>query len=221
MKTILTPKELSQYLSHDAITRFFPKPYHAKLQLTTYQKGQAICVQGESLEYLSYFLSGKAKVSRQSANGKEHILETLEQPTLIGDIELMTQRPAVSSVIALEECLLIQLPLRYQAELLADPVFLYQIGREIAQKCYLQNIRASANVAYSVKERLATHILNHANDGLYQLELSLLADAFGTSYRHLNRVMKQLVDEGIIAKKEVKCYAIRNQKKLQLLAIQD
>lgn len=214
-------KELANYLSHEAITHFFPKKYHAKLQLTTYQKGQAICVQGESLEYLSCFLSGKAKVIRQSANGKEHILETLDQPTIIGDIELMTERPAVSSVIALEECLLIQLPLFNQTELLTDPVFLYQIGREIAQKCYQQNISASANIAYSVKERLATHILEHAKDGHYQLELSLLADIFGTSYRHLNRVIKQLVDEGIITKQSFKHYTITNQKKLQLLAIQE
>lgn len=101
---------LTNFLKDEAIAHFFPEKYHQYLQVMTYQKGQLICSQGDTLEHIAYLLSGRAKVIRHSANGKEHILETIEQPTIIGDIELLTQRPAVSSVIALTECVLVQLP---------------------------------------------------------------------------------------------------------------
>lgn len=212
---------LTNFLKDEAITHFFPEKYHQYLQVMTYQKGQLICSQGDTLEHIAYLLSGRAKVIRHSANGKEHILETIEQPTIIGDIELLTQRPAVSSVIALTECVLVQLPLCHQTALLADPLFLYHIGREIAHKCYQQNISSAANITYSVKERLATHILKHAQEDHYHLELSLLADAFGTSYRHLSRVIKQMVDEGLLSKTSSKTYTITDRQKLQHLAIQE
>ncbi|WP_425281589.1 cyclic nucleotide-binding domain-containing protein [Streptococcus pluranimalium] len=221
MKTIFMDKSIEDHLTNEAIHHFFPEKYHRYLRLITYQKGDVICYQGDLLNHISYFLSGKAKVIRRSANGKEHILETIQTPTIIGDIELLAQKTAVSSVIALEDCQLIQLPLFDKAELLSDPLFLYQVGREIALKCYQQNVSSATNITYSVKERLASHILNIANSEEFTLELSLLADAFGTSYRHLNRVVKQMLDENIIQKKRFKHYKITNKKALQALAIQD
>lgn len=218
---ISNAKTLSYYLQDSNLAHFFPKNYHKQLQVVTYDKGQVICSQGDDLDYIAYFFSGKAKVIRRSANGKEHILETLEQATIIGDIELMTKRPVVSSVIALKECTLVQLPLFNKSELLSDPLFLYQVGREIAQKCYQQSISSSANITYSVKERLASHILSVENQGAFILELTILADALGTSYRHLNRVIKQLVDEDLIVKVGLRQYLITNKKELQLLAIQE
>ncbi|MEQ9763526.1 cyclic nucleotide-binding domain-containing protein [Streptococcus sp. ZJ151] len=214
-------KTLDHYLKDSNLAHFFPKNYHKHLQVITYGKGQVICSQGDDLDFIAYFFAGKAKVIRQSANGKDHLLETLEKPTIIGDIELMTKRPAVSSVIALEECTLVQLPLFDKTELLSDPLFLYQVGREIAQKCYQQNISSSANVSYSVKERLASHILNTESQGIFSLELTLLADSFGTSYRHLGRVVKQLITDELISKTTFKHYEIINRKELEQLAIQE
>ncbi|MGT2832238.1 cyclic nucleotide-binding domain-containing protein [Streptococcus halotolerans] len=214
-------KPLDHYLKDSTLAHFFPKNYHKQLQVVTYDKGQAICSQGDNLDYIAYFFAGKAKVIRQSANGKDHLLETVEKATIIGDIELMTKRPAVSSVIALEECTLIQLPLFDKTELLSDPLFLYQVGREIAQKCYQQSISSSANITYSVKELLASHILSMENEGEFNLELTLLADSFGTSYRHLGRVVKQLITDELISKTTFKHYEIINRKELEQLAIQE
>ncbi|CAM2802555.1 Crp/Fnr family transcriptional regulator [Streptococcus agalactiae LMG 14747] len=218
---ISNAKTIDHYLHDSDLANFFPKNYHQQLQVVIYDKGQTICSQGDYLDYIAYFFSGKAKVIRQSANGKEHILETLDQATIIGDIELMTQKPAVSSVIALEKCTLVQLPLFDKTELLSDPLFLYQVGREIAQKCYQQNISSSANITYSVKERLASHILEVEKDGQFSLELTLLADAFGTSYRHLGRVIKKMMTNKVIAKTAFKQYRIIDKQTLNKLAIQE
>ncbi|MGZ7142626.1 Crp/Fnr family transcriptional regulator, partial [Streptococcus pyogenes] len=83
---------------------------------------------------------------------------------------------------------------------------------------YLQNIQAASNIGYSVKERLATHILSIENEGKFQLELHLLPDSFGTSYRHLLRTIKDFLEEKTIAK-ERKNYHILQRKTLEKLRI--
>lgn len=85
------------------LDQVFPPPYLDQLQKVTFQKNDYICTQGKAITELTYILSGKVKIVRSLFNGKEHILEMLNQPQIFGDVELMTNQPAGSSVIALEE----------------------------------------------------------------------------------------------------------------------
>ncbi|MBS5425313.1 cyclic nucleotide-binding domain-containing protein, partial [Streptococcus sp.] len=133
------------------LDQVFPAAYLNQLQKVTFQKGDYICTQGQAITELTYILSGRVKIVRSLSNGKEHILEMLNQPQIFGDVELMTNQPAGSSVIALEEVQAVQLPLNNKEELLKDPVFLYQIGHNLAMALHKQGITASTNASYSVK----------------------------------------------------------------------
>ena len=206
---------------HPQLEQVFSAPYLSQLQKVTFQKNDYICTQGQAITELTYILSGKVKIVRSLFNGKEHILETLNQPQILGDVELMTNQPAGSSVIALEEVQAVQLPLNNKEELLKDPVFLYQIGRNLAMALHKQGITASTNASYSVKERLATHILNSEEENIFQLSPSILASRFGTSYRHVQRVIKQFIDQGIIEKEAFKTYRILERQTLENLAFID
>ena len=206
---------------HPQLEQVFSASYLSQLQKVTFQKNDYICTQGQAITELTYILSGKVKIVRSLFNGKEHILETLNQPQILGDVELMTNQPAGSSVIALEEVQAVQLPLNNKEELLKDPVFLYQIGRNLAMALHKQGITASTNASYSVKERLATHILNSEEENIFQLSPSILASRFGTSYRHVQRVIKQFIDQGIIEKEAFKTYRILERQTLENLAFID
>ena len=203
------------------LDQVFPPPYLYQLQKVAFQKNDYICTQGKAITELTYILSGKVKIVRSLFNGKEHILEMLNQPQIFGDVELMTNQPAGSSVIALEEVQAVQLPLNNKEELLKDPVFLYQIGHNLAMALHKQGITASTNASYSVKERLATHMLSIEEEGVFQLSPSILAASFGTSYRHVQRVIKQFIDQGIIEKEAFKTYRILQRQTLEKLAFID
>lgn len=203
------------------LDQVFPAAYLNQLQKVTFQKGDYICTQGQAITELTYILSGRVKIVRSLSNGKEHILEMLHQPQLLGDVELMTNQLAGSSVIALEDVQAVQLPLNDKESLLEDPVFLYQIGRNLAMALHKQGITASTNASYSVKERLATHILNSEEENIFQLSPSILASRFGTSYRHVQRVIKQFIDQGIIEKEAFKTYRILERQNLEKLAFID
>ena len=203
------------------LDQVFPAAYLNQLQKITFQKGDYICTQGQAITELTYILSGRVKIVRTLSNGKEHILEMLHQPQLLGDVELMTNQLAGSSVIALEDVQAVQLPLNDKESLLEDPVFLYQIGRNLAMALHKQGITASRNVCYPVRERLATHILSIEEEGNFQLSPSILAASFGTSYRHVQRVIKQFIDQGIIEKVAFKTYGILQRQTLETLAFID
>ena len=203
------------------LDQVFSPPYLSQLRKVTFQKGDYICTQGQAITELTYILSGKVKIVRSLSNGKEHILEMPHQPQLLGDVELMTNQLADSSVIAIEEVQAVQLPLNNKEALLKDPVFLYQIGRNLAMALHRQGITASTNASYPVKERLATHILNSEEENIFQLSPSILASRFGTSYRHVQRVIKQFIDQGIIEKEAFKTYRILERQTLEKLAFID
>lgn len=219
MKQIKNPSLRHAFINSPAIQDLFPEKFQAQLQLVTYQAGESICQQGEQLDYLSVFLQGKIKVLRRLFNGREHIFGIYDKPNIIGDIELMTKEHAVSSVVALEESWVLQLPLHNTVELLSDTTFLYNIGKSLAHILYAQGIQSATNVGYSVKERLATHILSIEQEGYFRLELATLADSFGTSYRHLLRVIQEMLVLDILSK-EKKIYHIEQKGKLEKWAIQ-
>lgn len=113
---------------------------------------------------------------RALPDSREQILNICETACILGEIEFITDQPYVSSVVALKKSFVICFPVAAcKKELLQDAGFLYQIGR-----------------------RLAMHILSIQKDGCFSLELGTLADFLGTSYRHLLRVINQMISEGLI-----------------------
>lgn len=123
--------DIENYCQDYCLETIFPKHYFKDLQVITLTAGQPVCKQGEQLEYLHYIVKGRFKIVRRLFNGKEHILDIKTKPTLIGDIELLTNRQIVSSVIALEDLTVIQLSLKGRKEkLLTDATFLLKLSQE-------------------------------------------------------------------------------------------
>lgn len=221
MKTISDKHLLKKLLVDCGLDDFFPSHLRKDLQLLQFYKNEAICLQGQELDFIGYALKGAVKMVRRLPNGKEYVLEVQSKPSFIGDIELLTNQRAVTSVIVLKETYFIQLHLRDKQSLLKDADFLYQIGQVLANNFYQQNVKATQNLGYTVKERLARHILDKEENQNFSLELSLLADSFGISYRHLHRVIQQLMEQKIIEKRAFKTYLIKDYESLAKLAYDD
>lgn len=212
---------INHLVTSKELEKIFPKHCFAKLRPLVFPAGHLICRQGEPLEALFYMVRGKVKIVRRLFNGREHILDIKNKPTLIGNLELLTDQTIVSSVIALEETVMLALPIRQEKEeLLKDPLFLLKLGQGLAHSLYRQNLKAATNLSYSTKEQLATHILAVEHQGNFQLELATLADSFGISYRHLLRVIHGFIKSGIISKNKPN-YQIINRKQLQDWAVKD
>ena len=92
-------------------------------------------------------------------------------------------------------------------------------AKTLAEKLHQINYLAPANFHYSVKERLATHFLEHCDEnGILKPKMNQLALRFGISYRHLSRVIKQMIEEGLI-QREGRVYTILDAKRMNDLSI--
>ena len=84
----------------------------------------------------------------------------------------------------------------------------------ITQKFYTESHAASLNRLHPVETRLASYLLSLSSEGdgsMFHKEMGTsnlmeIADLIGTSYRHLNRVIHKLCEEGIIERKQGSLY---------------
>ena len=220
MKIITQELSLDSIIADYQLDQVFPADCLPSLQVILYEADDYICQQGESLEQISYFLKGKLKIVHGLANGFDMILNLQEKPGLMGEIELMLGKECVSSVIAVEKSLVVQLPTPiFRQKLLDSPLFLRHMGQALAEKLHYNNRLAPTHIHYSLQERLATHILARSNaEGIFSPKLMQLAESFGVSYRHLQRVITQMVDDGWLIK-DKRTYKIAQPDQLEKLAI--
>lgn len=222
MKTVTNPTILQQLIKQHQLDLIFPPDCLAQVQLIRYEEKDYICRQGQELEQISYFLTGKLKILHSLENGFDMILQLQEEAGLLGEVELMLGKSCISSVIAEEESLVVQLPTpRFKKRLLESPLFLRHMGKTLAEKLHYNNRIAPTHIHYSLQQRLATHILRQIKlEPVFRPKLSQLAENFGVSYRHLQRVLKQMVDQGWLVK-EKKSYRVQQLEKLEQVAIRE
>lgn len=218
MKILSNSHFLQELIRDYQLAQIFPADCLSSLQVILYEEGEYICRQGQELEQISYFLKGKLKIVHSLANGFDMILNLQEEAGLMGEIELMLGKTCVSSVIAVEEALVVQLPTpSFRQKLLDSPLFLRHMGQALAEKLHYNNRLAPTHIHYSLQERLATHILAQSQHSpVFHPKLTQLAESFGVSYRHLQRVLKQMVDDGWLAKDKQNYTVIRAEKLAQL-----
>lgn len=220
MKKIHHPSQLQTMIADYQLEQVFPKDCLSQLELVLYQAGDYICRQGTEQVVIPYFLKGRLKIVHSLENGSDTILEIQEKPGLLGEIELLLDRVCITSVIADQDSLVVQLSARhFKDRLLLDPTFLRSTAKTLAKKLHQINYFAPANFHYSVKKRVATHFLEHCDEkGTIKPKMNQLALLFGISYRHLSRVIKQMIDEGLI-KRDGRVYTILDRKRMGDLSI--
>jgi CRP-like cAMP-binding protein len=81
----------------------------AGLHLLTFQRGQVILREGEPGHSLFMLSSGKVKAFRKGAGGKQLPIAVLEEGAFFGEGSILTGRPRTASIVALEECELLEL----------------------------------------------------------------------------------------------------------------
>ncbi len=77
------------------------------LQASVAQKvpaNQALVNEGERVSGLMILLQGRVEIFKHGPDGKRQSLATLDAPTLVGEMSLITDRPASATAMAVAEC---------------------------------------------------------------------------------------------------------------------
>ncbi|WP_232698664.1 Crp/Fnr family transcriptional regulator [Brevibacillus daliensis] len=207
MKEIKDPEQLKSYLHAHQIESIFNEQLIPHLSLCSFDQGELICSQGDPSEYLYVLVKGKVKIYTTSAEGKALILSFKKPLEVIGDIEYVRSIDIINTVESISPVYMIRVHHRWLKKYGRDYTPLLQFLLEIiTQKFYIKSNSLSFNLMHPVEVRLASYLLSVSfdeSDSLFkgQLSTASLKDAanlIGTSYRHLNRVIKKFCTEGLI-----------------------
>ncbi|MBR3227508.1 MAG: cyclic nucleotide-binding domain-containing protein [Erysipelotrichaceae bacterium] len=202
-------------LSSEGFRNYFADTGELEGRLLYYETGEDLRSPGK--DFLYYLYKGRCKVSTVSANGKTHIVNTLKAPCLVGEIEFITGGEAYK-VSTLEGSYVIEIDLlRYRNALLHDSCFLRALCKELAAKEKNSSIRMINSFAYPLKNRLAGFIIDYAEDDVFRIKKTVIAESLGVSYRHLEKVMDEFVKAGYLDKKGL-IYRLSDRSTLAKLA---
>jgi CRP/FNR family cyclic AMP-dependent transcriptional regulator len=66
--------------------------------------GHALINEGDRPSGLVFLLQGRVEVFKHGPDGKRQSLASIDAPTLVGEMSLITDRPASATVLTLAEC---------------------------------------------------------------------------------------------------------------------
>lgn len=223
MKKIENVKFLESFIIQYKINELFTKDMTEYMSLYMWNKNEYICKEGGELNNIFFLVRGKAKVSKNLANGKSLLISFYKPFRIIGDIEFARDNIADCSVQAIKDTYAIGIHFDVaRSKLSQDPKFLLFICKYLSEKLSDSSNNNSITILYSLESRLASYIyafVNEENNEEFTFEESYseIAELLGTSYRHLNRTLNKLCADNIL-QKDGKKYIIKDIERLKLLS---
>ena len=204
-----------QYLSSfDQLFDFDIRPY---TRLFHFDPNDTILQEGDGSNHLYFLLKGRAKVYLTHKNGTVTLINFLEAPCFIGEMEIMDGQNSCHGVTALSACTCFSIDLSCKEQLLNDVVFLRNLCKFLSHKTLSDVQNYSRNQAYPLKTKLASFILLTSNNGYYRERHTETAAYLGVTYRHLLYVLAEFVKEGIL-EKTTQGYQIIQEELLKKIA---
>jgi CRP-like cAMP-binding protein len=224
MQWIADQDKIRTLAGHNGLMEIFSSGAISGMELRRYSDGEAICSVGDRLEHMFILVEGRLKIHTLLPNGKSLLVRFARPMSVIGDVELLRQYPVKNEVVSMGESLLLAagraLVLKEFEENTALLRFL--VG-ELSHKMYTLGQTTALNLLYPLENRFASYLLSlFADSGGQRVEeirtssLAETADLLGTSYRHLNRIVRRFVEEGIVERKKGSLSVLDQNKLVQL-----
>jgi CRP-like cAMP-binding protein len=225
MKEIKDRSQLQSYIDTFQLEPIFNQQLHPYLSLYSFEEGELICSQGEPSEYLYVLVKGKVKIYTNSAEGKTLILSFKTPLEVIGDLEYVQGIDFVNTVEAVSSVSMIGIHHRWLKKYAKDHApFLQFLLEIITKKFHVKSKSTSLTILYPVEVRLASYLMSVSLDESVSLNKSQIrinikdtSNLIGTSYRHLNRVIAQLCEDGLIERNKG-LILVKDRERLRMLA---
>ncbi|MBQ0138862.1 MAG: Crp/Fnr family transcriptional regulator [Kurthia sp.] len=215
---------MQSYIDQFKLNKVLPPQVVAHMTLSTFKKGQYIFTQGDFPEYMHFLVEGRLKIFAASDEGRKLIIAFTQPFGVFGDIEFVQQQPYLNTGEAVTDGKLLKIPMKIMEEYGRTHFpFIQFLLDHITRKFYENAHAQSFNMLHSVDVRFASYLLSSTTEFENYVSLQHIrdvADSIGTSYRHLNRIIAQLGEEGLIERSQ-RTIRILNRPQLYKLAKQN
>ncbi|WP_432408027.1 transcriptional regulator YeiL [Wukongibacter sp. M2B1] len=201
MKRIKEQSQIEEYYNHFPLSEYFSFDIRPFVSVVQFEPDEMLLQEGEKPQYLYYLLDGRAKLFLSHKNGIISLINFLNAPCFIGEMELLKASETASGVKAITVCTCFTIQINKCKELLLmDNKFLKYLCVFLSKKAIGNTYNYSRNQSYSLDVRLADFILMTANHSLYRERHTEVAEFLGVTYRHLLYVLADFVKRGILLK---------------------
>lgn len=215
-------QEIAFFAKKYGIDKFIDNIDHSFLNIQKYRASEVIIGNKKKMEKIFFLVSGKIKILTLQENGKRVLIRFSTPLNILGDLEFLSDYPIETQVEAVTDVIFITINQdEARRKLYNDSDFLRLIIINLGHKLKTMTKNASNNLLYPLKSRLASYLLsishdenkNKLSEDIMTSNLTDIAEFLGTTYRHLNRVLKELEEKNII-RREPKHIKILNMEQL-------
>ncbi len=226
MKIVNDRKKLLDYIRKYDIDKCFTNDMSSYMSLCTYTNNEDILISGDEMHHFYFIVEGTAKIFCLCENGKSVLLRFAKPLSELGSVEISLNNKILhANVQSLRNTSAIRISFKDLEEYAKDDIVFYKyLVKRLGTKLTHTSNAASLNISYPFKNRFASYLIsvsgylvNDRVDEITMTKLTELATFLGTSYRHLNRVIKELEDDKIIKKKK-SSFVILDFNKLEELS---
>jgi len=191
----------------------------------SFERGETIYRAGDEGGTLFVLYTGKAKLFRLSASGKEQVLRLVEPGDFIGELSLFSSLPLTDNAQALEATTMCVLQGRRLKELMAKyPSIAFKVLDELSRRLEKAENRIEDISLSSVTKRVAGALLE-LSEGRREFLLPMtkgdLASQLGMTQETLSRKLAALQEEGLILLKGQRKITIKNKSELEAAALDE
>ena len=173
-----------------------------------YRRNQIIFLEEETGNYMYLVLSGKVKVAKSAASGKETLLAIHRPGDFFGEMSLLDGKTSPATVSAIEDSKIISVSAAdFHKHLLHNENVLLQIInvlcarlRQVWQTQSMSSSAADARIRLGIHQLAKKHGIRDAHGTIIDLKITHqeLAEMVGTSRETVTRVLAHLRKKGII-----------------------
>ena len=194
--------ELAHYIKKYKIDSFLNPRLLKQIKIFHLKSYETLITEQTIPQYLYLLVEGHIKCAHYHSNGTLAVVQLMHPFSALGDVELINNNLTITAAVATQPSTVLGiLTSIVREEGMNDPLFLSFINKELVKKLHDSTALRLGHLL-PVKSRLALFIISkpNASDGKVVIfpEKEALASMLGTTYRHLNRVLKELIEENTI-----------------------
>lgn len=202
----------------DQLNEIHPKLLAAVLEATIerrYAKNEELCREGDSPDGMYLVESGRILVEALTVDGGAIGLSTVDSGGIVGEQALLTSKPRSATLIAVRDTQVRLLRPRQFRELRIErPEIDRLMVLVLDDRLREMSMRLAEAVHSSARDRVLRRLdaLSTAFDGSIFMSQIRLASLAGTTRPTVNRVLQELVEDGIISLKRAKVTVIDKER---------
>ncbi|WXR61332.1 cyclic nucleotide-binding domain-containing protein [Peptostreptococcaceae bacterium AGR-M142] len=179
------------------------------IKIHEYKNKEVIYYTNDEVDYFYILLEGKANIYINLKNGKSLLIKIYSPIEFLGDMEFVSGEKTQCEARALEKTILLGIKTSDLESLTRNDADFYKfISKTLASKLKNASNSAAINLLYPVENRLCEYLMinsNYGQDLEFEIDkLKYVAEYLGSSYRHIQRIIKQMIKDNIIEKNKNK-----------------